>query len=201
MRQGFTLLEILIVMAVMSFATVSLVTSFGQSQERIEFQQNVNELSSTITAARASALNGSANPDDSRVALIDVGSMTVTAFIDGKNGDGTSDVSFDSSEGSPDSLIKNVSLGDILEVKQIVVSDGNREQKAKTSSIRFYFNTANASCDFSVDKYGLVDDSKSMIKIGLGRKPEPGKTDDEVLRCLYFHKKSCLSEVLTNCPK
>lgn len=200
MRQGFTLLEILIVMAVMSFATVSLVTSFGQSQERIEFQQNVNELSSTITAARASALNGNINPDDSRVALIDVDSMEATAFIDGKNGDGTADASFDSSEGSPDSLIKKVSLGDILEIKQIIVS-GDTEKKVETSSVIFYFNPVNASCDFSVDKYGLVDDSQSIIKIELGRKPEPDKTDDEVLRCLYFHKKSCLSEVLTNCPK
>lgn len=191
MRKGFTLLEILIVMAVMSFATVSLITSFGQSQERVEYQQNVNEIVTTINTARASAFNGDTHSESERIAMLMTNGQKVTSYINLDEGK-----LFDPRY---DSLLKEIDFGGKVEVKKIFVFGGKDEQ-IKTDIVGFIFNPTTQTCEFATNKSLKIDESKYMVVLYLGPVVEENNKEDTINRYLYFHKKSCLPEILSTPP-
>lgn len=198
MRKGFTLLEILIVMAVMSFATVSLVTSFGQSQERVEFQQKANEIASSISAARASAVSNDSGSDNVRIVTLELGGNQIVSYIEnGTNNEYTSEV---------DTLIKELTLSDIAEINSAdvlrkVTVDGMVTSEwipVEQPFIRLFFYPSTNSCDFTLNANIsgelTVNSNDSMIILNINR-PE-----EDPVRFLSFHKKSCLPELLSSSP-
>jgi prepilin-type N-terminal cleavage/methylation domain-containing protein len=193
MRQGYTLLELLIVVSVLAIASVNLVTSFGQSQDRIEFQQKVNEISSTISAARSSSVSNDSGVDNQRVSLLNLGAGDITSYVE-------NDETAKFTEG--DDLIKKAELEGLAEVQAVMVlkkiEDGDefvsKCQRIDTSVVRFFFYPESNTCDFSVSEDATLDPNDLMVSLYINR-PEQSAT-----RFLYFHKKSCLPELLSTPP-
>lgn len=172
MRGAYTFIEILIVISVVGIVSAMAVNSYNVANERIEFHTEISKVQSMVTNARSSALSDTTI--DNINVLFNFGENTITGF-----------------EGNIPETGQVLELdAQILEFRDLwVLDDGTWGRIIDPTDLKIQFAPPNAECTF------LVNDSEniaqSMFQIGFSR---PG--DDQVVRYLYFHKKSCLSELL-----
>lgn len=63
-KKGITLLELMLVVAIISFISISTITGFSVSSERLKFQNQLNTLESFLTSHRAKGFNDTTGNND-----------------------------------------------------------------------------------------------------------------------------------------
>jgi len=197
MRKGYTLIEILVVIAIIGIATVSVATSYSNSQERVRFHTVSTSVQQSINNMRARAL---ADNDENST------SHYITNFsVSADNTVITSYVDFDEDneyDEGDDELVSTIALDpEIIEIRdmsRLYVVDGEPTWQTTTSggSLSFIYLPPLAKCTTITPGSDSPDPNELMIEIPLYR-PDP-EQDNPPIRYLYLHKVACIPELLAN---
>jgi len=178
MRQGFTLIELMVVILIIGIGATASIQSYQTSQNRIKFHLQASEVQSMFSLARSSALNASEEADAKRLILFEFDKNTVTTFID-KNGNN------EYTDG--ETIVKKLELNsDEIEIKNYKKFESNDWTDLITDNLIVEFSPPQASCDF--------EDKKStdyMLEIPLYKAGE-----DDPIRYIFMHKVACLAELM-----
>lgn len=181
MRSGYTFIEILIVVAVLGIVSVVAVNSYNIANERIEFHTEISKLQSMISNSRSQALSDVLSAEST-------GGAYIVEFRYGTDEEVRSYQS--GSEGDAEVLDLSLGEDDIMDIYKIkYLSSGTWVTGSPSDVLKFQYLAPDAECTFLVND--IDDISTSMVQISFAR---TGEADP--VRYLYFHKKSCLSELL-----
>jgi prepilin-type N-terminal cleavage/methylation domain-containing protein len=192
MRGGFTLIELIIVILILGFATVLMLDSYSASQNRLKFHLEASEIQSALDVARSSARNAAVETDKDRIVLINIGEDeapdTVQSFIDMD-----SDSAFTA---GTDIILKDIELNaediELGAYRVMTDEDGGIWDTVLTNPIVIRYSPPEAQCDFD---HATSDEDlqEFMLELPLYK---PGET--EATRYIYLHKVACLTELLVN---
>jgi len=187
MRDGFTLIEMLIFMVIIGLASVLMVQSYQNSKDRLKFHLAAAEIQGAFDVARSSAQDGSVNVGMDRIVLLNYTENKVISFVDVDGDDEFTD---------GDVLLKEINLdgNDIILNDAKAMTDASSpwvEVGAPTSIIVKYFSPG-FKCGFEPITTDTTDE-EYMLEIPLYKVGQ-----DYPTRYIYLHKVSCIAELLVN---
>ncbi len=173
--KAFTLLELMLIVGIVSFITVSSLTGFLVSSERLKFQNEVQNLQSTISTQKAQGLN---NTDENTVYSLDIDQEKIIL-----NQTNTSTQQVDSN------LYK-------INTEEITLSNFNAKQTTSSwqtitsPEINITINTENRTCSITNTS---TQEEYLILHIPISR-----PTETTPSKHLYIHRENCLIESLNN---
>ena len=172
-QSGFTLIEVLISVFIISFLTVTVLNSYNSSQERILFHEEVLKISSLINNVRSLSLteliDSSANYP--YVVNFSLSDQVITSFLDSTGNPYVRD--------GEDVILGTLKLdlgdNDILDIDSFrILTDTGWQSPNTVGDLAISFSPPFAECDFVV--YGQVDPDEFMIQIPVKRSGEDTAT-------------------------
>jgi prepilin-type N-terminal cleavage/methylation domain-containing protein len=183
MRSAYTFIEILIVISVLSIISLIAVDSYNTASYRIDFFNEMDKIQSAVNNARSQAVgSGAEGSSDEYIVefVLTDPDQEVISYIN---------------ESSDDDEIIDLSLGedDILDIESVrFLNLGDEEwydPLTLSGSVSLVFKSPAGTCTFKVNED--ENSNESMVQLGFTRSGE-----SDTIRYLYFHKESCLAEVL-----
>jgi prepilin-type N-terminal cleavage/methylation domain-containing protein len=190
-NNGFTLIEGMIAILIISILTVSVITSYNTAQDRIKYHDAVASIQTIINSMRSLALTEISGSEAlaNYVVSFNKTNQIIRSYLDGD----VNDLGFDAEiDHEYNSISLNLGVNDLIDLKGISLLQSGEwipmtDQNLTDLSIIYY--PPYATCDIKIN--GSLDTASTMVQL-----PIYVSGSDTPTRYLYFHKKSCVPEIL-----
>ena len=181
MRQGYTLIELLLVILIFGIVTSSAISSYSSSQERVAFHQTIQQMQRMINDMRGRSIS---EGDSEYVVLFHF--RDTQEVISFENQDANPFAYSSVSDSAPyESLeLQPSDINDryVSPAKKYVLNSGVWGSPINPKDVAIVFSPPNGECTFALD--GVETDTDVMLQIGFAHNGETNPS-----RYLYLHKK------------
>lgn len=176
-KKGVTLIELMLVVSIVSFISISTITGFTVSSERLKFQNQLNTLESFLTSHRANGFNDTTGNNDYSLLINQTEVQAITA--DSITGELNPD---------PAPVFSIPSEDLVLEQFNSRSTDSNWSPIPTAQNVEININSQQRLCEISTAGNDLL-----ILHIPI-RKPN----ETEASKHLYIHRSNCLIESLND---
>lgn len=173
-QKAFTLIELLLLVSLVAFITVTSLTGFLISSERLEFQNQSSDIQNILTTHRAQAFNNSQNNLQYKT---NISTTEISTFIE-------------DTESQTQTTQQTLTFQDPILIKQFNAKPLNQTSWTKSNSnFEILINSTTRKCEITSPSQPNTEFTILEIPIYKTDQATPSKF-------LYIHRESCLIETL-----